>query len=150
MDAVTTDIQPTAPRLPFWGRRVSKAVATVLLIFGGLFALGACFVLYWFLTPLDTVCPFSKADIKVLETTTIRYQTITGVMPTSLEDFVRRPEKHTGPWRKLTEERALTDPWGQPYQYRIPGKHNPMGYDIFSKGPDMKEDTVDDIGNWQN
>lgn len=79
---------------------------------------------------------------------TIRYRMATGVMPTSFEDFVRRPENHQGAWRKLAEEAALTDPWGQPYQYRNPGKHNAQSYDIFSKGPDMKEDTEDDIGNW--
>lgn len=41
-----------------------------------------------------------------------------------------------------------TDPWGNEYIYVIPGKHNPNEYDVFSKGPDGKADTEDDIGNW--
>jgi general secretion pathway protein G len=40
------------------------------------------------------------------------------------------------------------DPWGNPYQYRCPGQHNPDGYDVFSMGPDGHEGGSDDIGNW--
>ena len=42
-----------------------------------------------------------------------------------------------------------TDPWGNEYVYEIPGKHNPDKFDLFSKGPDGKSDTEDDIGNWK-
>ena len=52
--------------------------------------------------------------------------------------------------RKMIEESALKDAWGNEYQYRNPGRHNPNGYDIYSSGPDGKEGTEDDIGNWQN
>ena len=92
----------------------------------------------------------TQADIQTLETCVIRYRTNMNSMPASLENLTRRPDNRKGPWRKLIEESALTDQWGQPYQYSNPGKHNAQGYDIFSKGPDMKEDTDDDIGNWQN
>jgi general secretion pathway protein G len=40
------------------------------------------------------------------------------------------------------------DPWGNPYQYRSPGQHNPDGFDVFSMGPDGHEGGTDDIGNW--
>jgi general secretion pathway protein G len=40
------------------------------------------------------------------------------------------------------------DPWGSAYVYYFPGKHNPNAYDLFSVGPDFKEGTQDDIGNW--
>ena len=40
------------------------------------------------------------------------------------------------------------DPWGNPYIYYYPGKHNPDSYDLLSAGPDGKEGTDDDIGNW--
>ncbi len=42
------------------------------------------------------------------------------------------------------------DPWGQPYQYKSPGQHNP-DYDLFSFGPDKApggEGENADIGNW--
>lgn len=42
---------------------------------------------------------------------------------------------------------ALRDPWGQPFEYRIPGTHNPHSFDIWSIGPDGVEGG-DDIGNW--
>ena len=41
------------------------------------------------------------------------------------------------------------DPWGRPYIYECPGKHNTSGYDISSTGFDGKEGTEDDITNWQ-
>ena len=40
------------------------------------------------------------------------------------------------------------DPWGRPYHYILPGKHNPDKYDFWSSGPDGKSGTADDIGNW--
>jgi len=39
------------------------------------------------------------------------------------------------------------DPWGNPYQYKQPGTHNPSGYDVYSLGTDGREGN-DDIGNW--
>jgi general secretion pathway protein G len=98
----------------------------------------------------DATVGYAKADVKNFETNIIRYKTNMGSLPTSLEDLCRSPANAKADWRKLMEENLLTDPWGQPYQYRNPSKQNPQGYDIFSKGPDGKEDTEDDIGNWQS
>ena len=42
---------------------------------------------------------------------------------------------------------GLTDPWGQPFQYRIPGSNNPHSFDLWSLGPDGVEGG-DDIANW--
>jgi general secretion pathway protein G len=42
---------------------------------------------------------------------------------------------------------GLTDPWGQPFQYRIPGSNNPHSFDLWSLGPDGVEGS-DDIANW--
>jgi len=42
----------------------------------------------------------------------------------------------------------LRDPWGEEYIYTAPGKFNTDAYDLYSKGPDKKEDTEDDIKNW--
>jgi general secretion pathway protein G len=44
---------------------------------------------------------------------------------------------------------ALVDPWGQPFQYRVPGDHNPYTFDIWSLGPDGVEGG-DDIQNWED
>ncbi|MBL9142552.1 MAG: type II secretion system protein GspG [Verrucomicrobiaceae bacterium] len=99
---------------------------------------------------LDACVTKAKADVKGFETVIIRYRTGMNSMPSSLEDLIRRPTNVSGPWRRLMSEDTLNDPWGQPYQYRNPGVHNPNSYDVYSKGPDMKDGTEDDIGNWQN
>ena len=41
------------------------------------------------------------------------------------------------------------DPWDHPYQYSLPGNHNPDTYDVWSFGPDGVDGTADDIGNWK-
>jgi general secretion pathway protein G len=40
------------------------------------------------------------------------------------------------------------DPWGHDYLYKKGGSHNPTGVDVWSWGPDGKDGTEDDIGNW--
>jgi len=42
---------------------------------------------------------------------------------------------------------GLKDPWGQPFEYTIPGQHNPHSFDVWSIGPDGQEGG-DDIANW--
>src|SRR6266511_3533031 len=39
------------------------------------------------------------------------------------------------------------DPWGHPYIYECPGKHNPNSYDLASMGPDGRSGNDDDIAN---
>ncbi len=41
------------------------------------------------------------------------------------------------------------DPWQKPYVYQAPGKHNVTSYDLASMGPDGRENTEDDVTNWQ-
>jgi general secretion pathway protein G len=81
------------------------------------------------------------------------YQLETGALPTTEQGVKVLWEKPTiepvpDRWKPLVESEVL-DPWNHPYQYRIPGKHNPDGYDVFSMGPDGQPDTDDDIGNWK-
>lgn len=45
-------------------------------------------------------------------------------------------------------ERMPKDPWGNPYQYLLPGTHNPNKFDVKSFGPDGQEGGGDDVGNW--
>lgn len=57
-------------------------------------------------------------------------------------------ERWRGPYIKTDGGKLPTDPWGTPYLYRYPGTHNTDRYDVWSAGPDRKEGTADDIGNW--
>jgi general secretion pathway protein G len=75
------------------------------------------------------------------------YEVDVGFYPKSLQDLLRQPSNARN-WHGPYLEKLPLDPWGSPYVYYYPGKHNPTGYDLLSVGPDQKEGTDDDIGNW--
>ena len=52
------------------------------------------------------------------------------------------------PYLDVDSKAGLRDPWGQPYQYRIPALHSNLAYDLWSCGPDGISGTADDITNW--
>lgn len=60
-------------------------------------------------------------------------------------DNLPDPTKWEGPYLNGPVPK---DPWGNPYQYVCPGKHNPDTFDVWSFGPDSVNGTQDDIGNW--
>jgi hypothetical protein len=45
---------------------------------------------------------------------------------------------------------AIVDGWGNPIRYRCSGTRRPGSYDLWSVGPDGKDGTDDDIGNWED
>jgi general secretion pathway protein G len=96
----------------------------------------------------------ARAEIKTWEINLIRYRTRHGQAPMQaqgLKAMVVKPVNApilNDRWTQLAKPETLLDPWGRPYQYRIPGKHNPGSYDVYSLGPDGIEGTADDIGNW--
>jgi general secretion pathway protein G len=78
------------------------------------------------------------------------YHTDVGTYPASLQDFLTAPP-NTRNWHGsyFNPSQPPMDPWGNPYLYQFPGKHNPSGYDLWSAGPDGKSGDADDIGNWK-
>ena len=60
-------------------------------------------------------------------------------------------ERYDGPYMD-SEYEKLKDPWGNQYHYRSPGEFHEDGYDLWSSGPDMRDDGgksgSDDIKNW--
>jgi general secretion pathway protein G len=83
------------------------------------------------------------------------YKIAMGDYPSSsdgLQALIARPsqrgERWAGPY--IEGDKVPTDPWGDPYQYEYPGKHNKGSFDIWSKGPDHQSGTDDDIGNWES
>ncbi len=81
-----------------------------------------------------------------------RYLVRPGAYPASLDDLIHRPadlprdKVWDGPY--IHTKSLLSDPWGRPYRYRAPGIHRPDEYDLWSTGPDGKDGTADDVGNW--
>lgn len=77
-----------------------------------------------------------------------QYEVDMGFYPKSMQDLLVQPANGKN-WHGPYLDKLPVDPWGNPYVYYFPGKHNPSGYDLLSVGPDQKEGTEDDIGNWQ-
>lgn len=87
-----------------------------------------------------------------------QYKWDIGTYPDTNEGFLalyERPDsvdEETGKWTNPYLEgviEELVDPWGRPYQYRFPGEANEKEYDLWSMGPDGKDDTDDDIKSWR-
>ncbi len=74
------------------------------------------------------------------------YDVDNGFYPSSLQDLLQQPRTAShwhGPY--LDPPKLPIDPWGNPYLYACPGKHNPTTYDLWSAGPPNEKNA---IGNW--
>ena len=78
-----------------------------------------------------------------------QYEVDNGTYPRSLQDLIVQPanaKNWHGPY--FDPPKLPVDPWGNPYIYYFPGKHNQSSYDLLSAGLDGKEGTDDDVVNW--
>ena len=111
---------------------------------------------FYYLRPQIEIGPDAKigADFRAFDTALQTYENLdgspadhrTGIAGAG-DDAGDRPEAER--WYQLME-RLPKDPWGHDYVYVCPGKHNPQGYDLYSKGKDRIADTADDKGNWDD
>jgi len=94
----------------------------------------------------------AQAQIGALEKALDQYRIDTGRYPSNeqgLAALSAKPAdeaKWDGPYLKKT---VPNDPWGKPYQYKMPGEHSEV--DIYSFGRDGAAGGSDDnadIGNW--
>ncbi len=94
----------------------------------------------------------AKTQIATFNTALDAFEVDNGFYPKGkdgLVDLVQQPrdsQEWKGPYLKSD---IPDDPWGRPYIYVCPGKQNPSSYDIYSVGPDGRENTDDDITNFQ-
>jgi general secretion pathway protein G len=94
----------------------------------------------------------ARTQISNLETAIDAYDTDLGAFPNGSDGLRMLTEKPAnvddwhGPYMK---KNIPADPWGHPYIYECPGKHNENGYDLMSAGPDGQPGTADDITNWE-
>ena len=89
----------------------------------------------------------TRADISSIKTALDAFEVDNGFYPKSLQDLLQQSNDAKN-WHGPYLDKVPQDPWGNPYVYAIPGRHNPNGYDLSSVGPDGKAGTDDDIGNW--
>jgi general secretion pathway protein G len=89
----------------------------------------------------------ARADISAIKTALDAFEVDNGYYPKGLGDLVAAPSNAKN-WRGPYLDKVPSDPWGNNYNYYFPGKHNTGSYDLVSVGPDAKEGTDDDVGNW--
>jgi general secretion pathway protein G len=88
-------------------------------------------------------------QISAFKTALNTFEVDNGYYPKNLGDLLQQPHDARnwhGPY--LDTDAIPNDPWGHPYTYICPGKHNPSSFDIQSAGPDGQLGGDDDIGNW--
>lgn len=98
----------------------------------------------------------AEIDIKTLETALDQYRLDMMTYPTNEQGLAALSEAPNDVPRKdqyrpggYIRKGAAVDPWGRPYQYRIPGEHGL--FDLFSYGADGTpggEGINADVGNW--
>ncbi|MDB6040579.1 MAG: xcpT 8 [Verrucomicrobiales bacterium] len=94
----------------------------------------------------------ARSQISIFNTALDAYEIDVGHYPkgkNGLQELVQSPrdsQNWRGPYLK---SEIPNDPWGNPYVYECPGKHNPNSYDILSMGPDGRVGGDDDVTNWQ-
>jgi len=95
----------------------------------------------------------AKVDIRNIEQALDLYRLDVGRYPSQqegLQSLIAKPtgvDHWQGPYIKQTK--APTDPWGNPYHYRIPGEHG--DYDLYSLGADNAPGGTgenQDVVNW--
>jgi general secretion pathway protein G len=97
----------------------------------------------------------AKTDIQALETALTMFRLDNSKYPTTEQGLAALTTQPTDPtirhWRPGGYiQRVSKDPWGNDYQYVIPGTHG-KEYDLFSMGADGQpggEGNDADIGNW--
>ena len=88
----------------------------------------------------------AKTQISTFGTALGAYEVDNGNYPrgqTGLSSLMVKPRDAMNWHGPYMEKEIPNDPWGKPYVYQCPGRHNPSGYDLFATGPDG---TV--YGNW--
>jgi len=88
-----------------------------------------------------------KSKINEIKYALDAFEVDNGFYPKSIQDLVTAPSNAKN-WHGPYLEKVPQDPWGNNYLYYFPGKHNTGSYDLLSVGPDGKEGTDDDVGNW--
>ena len=105
-------------------------------------------------TTQDAKISKAKSDVAVLESALEQFNAKMDHYPTSeegLKVLVEAPANDASKWRGPYIKLLRPDPWGNPYQYRVPGTHHPTSFDLWSRGADGAdggEGDNADIGNW--
>lgn len=78
----------------------------------------------------------ARAQVQTLAGKVDSYEMDTGRLPGSLADLVSQPSGVSGWLGPYARQAELNDPWGTPFEYRVPG--DGRRYDIISYGADRQ------------
>ena len=140
----------TTTRRPAWQAGFTLLELLVVLVILGLLA-GYVAPRYFSQVGKSEVTT-AQAQIGALEKALDQYRIDTGRYPSTEQGLAALNAKPAdearwgGPYLKKS---VPSDPWGNPYQYRMPGERSEV--DVFSLGRDGRPGGTDadaDIGNW--
>jgi general secretion pathway protein G len=126
-------------------------IMVVVIIIG---VLAATIIPQFMGTTHDAKVSAAKADVSQLENALERFNLHMDRYPTmdeGLKVLVEAPAGEDKKWRGPYIKLLRPDPWGNPYQYRIPGVHHATTFDVWSRGADGQdggEGPNADVGNW--
>ena len=126
-------------------------IMVVVIIIG---VLAATIIPQFMGTTHDAKVSAAKADVSQLENALERFNLHMDRYPTmdeGLKVLVEAPTGEDKKWRGPYIKLLRPDPWGNPYQYRVPGMHHATTFDVWSRGADGQdggEGPNADIGNW--
>ncbi len=105
-------------------------------------------------TTQDAKISAAKAQVAEIDSALERFYVHMDRYPTAEEGLaalVTAPAGADQKWRGPYVKQLRNDPWGNPYQYIVPGTHHTTSFDIWSRGADGADggDGANaDIGNW--
>ena len=126
-------------------------IMVVVIIIG---VLAATIIPQFMGTTHDAKVSAAKADVAQLENALERFNLHMDRYPTmeeGLKVLVEAPAGEDKKWRGPYIKQLRADPWGSPYQYRVPGIHHTTTFDVWSRGADGQdggEGPNADVGNW--
>jgi general secretion pathway protein G len=126
-------------------------IMVVVIIIG---VLAAMIIPQFMGTTTDAKISAAKGDVSQLESAIERFNLHMDRYPTmdeGLKVLIEAPAGDDKKWRGPYIKQLRPDPWGNQYQYRVPGLHHASTFDIWSRGADGQdggEGPNADIGNW--
>jgi general secretion pathway protein G len=119
-------------------------IMVVVVILG---ILAAAIIPQFIGTTEDAKVSTAKSDIAQLESALERFNINLDRYPTTeegLKALTEAPSGDESKWRGPYIKILRADPWGNAYQYRVPGTHHASSFDIWSSGGTSGKE----IGNW--
>jgi general secretion pathway protein G len=80
----------------------------------------------------------AQQKLKVIEQAVEKFYYEHNRFPASLNDLVERPsDVAEADWNPMLKSKDLQDPWGRPFNYQYPGRHDK--FDLYTLGADNQE-----------